>query len=189
MRGHGLTQKIGTIVCLLYAVVWVVACFDPPPAMAPMFDYPGIGKYAPPVLTALLFAAAPLMRRDIRRMRIIVPLGIVLMISPSLLVALQGGLPLGDVTLWLIVPLGIAAWVFFGPGNPDAATDSDASPAPHPIRVRPMHPGQSLVFGIGIITLVVGSSVPGGFIFKLGSVMFGLCCIIGALVAWHLNSD
>lgn len=135
-----LRRKIGTIACLLYAVVWVVAWYDPSPALMTMFDtflHPPMrgGRYIPLMAAALLFGAAPFMRRDIRRAQIMVSLGIVLVISPALVVALQGDIPLGHVLAWVVVPLGIAVWVFFGPRDPDAEIRAAAEEAKTSIAV------------------------------------------------------
>lgn len=192
-----LTHKIGTIVCLLYAVIWVVAWFDPPTALTTMFDtdlHPTLpGRIIPPIFAALLFAAAPVMRRDTRTSQIMVSVGIVVMISSGLWSAWQGGIPFDQVLFWLVVPLGIAAWAFFGPTKPDSEA------LPH-IRypIRGLNPGPAFVLGVGIVFLVVGISA-GEFISNFGfgdivvpryaAVTFGLCCIMGALVAWKFGSD
>jgi hypothetical protein len=195
LRGLGLSQIIGTVVCLLYAVVWIVAWFNPPTALTTMFYsdlHPGFHKYIPPVFAALLFAAAPVMRRDTVQSRIICSAGIVAMMLSGLWSVVQGSTRLDDAVVWLGVPLGIAAWVFFGPGPPEGAT------APPYIR-RPTNPEVSLVMGLGIATLVVGCLVPAGQIildFGFGDIVvpryvavtFGLCCILGPLVARKLRS-
>lgn len=118
-----LTQKVGKTACLLYAAVWVVAWFDPPHELTALFEgYMELrhGKYLPPVCLALLFGAAPFLRDDTRLAKIMVSLGIVLGMSNAAWVALQGNIPIGHVLYWVVVPFGIAIWVFFGPRNPEA---------------------------------------------------------------------
>jgi hypothetical protein len=187
-----LTQKIGTIVCLLYAVLWVVAWFNPSLTLQTLFwsvlHPPPVVKYVPPIWTALLFLTAPVMRRDARTSQIMVSAGILLTIAPGLWAALQGGVLLEDAMVWLIVPLGIAVWVF-GPPL------SDAERAELPPLIRDpgsMSLGQTFVSGVGVIFVMV-AILAGDIVVHFGggdivipryaAIAFGLCCIVGALVA------
>ena len=196
--GACLTQIIGTIVCLLYAVLWVVAWLDPSLTQyIPFWSWlhtPHGVKYVPPIWTALLFVAAPVMRRDARTSQIMVSAGIVATIAPGLWESLQGGVLLKDAMVWLIVPLGIAIWVF-GPPLSDA---DRAELPPYTRGPGPMSLGQTFVFSVGVIHAVVAFLLPPDhFIINLGfgdivipryaAIGFGLCCIAGALAACVLG--
>lgn len=181
-------QIIGTTVCLLYAVVWVVAWLDPPFALTTLFEPSprrAIGKYVPPIWAALLFAAAPVMRRDTRTSQIYIAVGILVFIVPGLSGAAQGRVLLTEALVWLIVPLCIAVWVF-GPAL--SAAERAALP---PVTRQPIDPGPAFVMIVGVMLAVVGAYTD--FIVNLGfgdivipryaAIAFGLCCMVGAFVA------
>jgi hypothetical protein len=191
-RGHGLIYNIGTIVCLLYAALWVVAWFFPSLTLHSLFwtalHPPTVVKYVPPIWTVLLFLAAPIMRRDARAAQIAVSVGILVTIAPGVWDALHGGVLLGDAMMWLIVPLGIAVWVIGPP-----LSDAERAELPPLMKDQgAMSLGQTFVAGIGSIFATIGI-FGGDFVTNFGygdivipryaAITFGLCCIVGAIVA------
>ena len=194
VRKHSSTQIIGTVVCLLYALLWVAAWLDPSLILQTLFGSaphppPHVVKYVPPIWTVLLFLAAPIMRRDARRTQIMVSAGILLTIAPGLWGALRGGVLLQDAMVWLIVPLVIAVWVVGPP-----LSDAERAELP-PLMRDPgqMSLGQTLVLGVGVVVAMV-AILAGDIVTNFGfgdivvpryaAIAFGLCCIVGAIAAW-----
>lgn len=186
-----MTQIIGTIVCVLYALLWVAAWLYPSLSQT-LFWSALHSPYVPPIWTALLFLAAPLMRREARRSQIMVSAGILLTIAPGLWGALRGGVLLEHAMVWLIVPLGIAVWVIGPPlSDADRAELPPLSRGPGPLSL-----GQTFVLMVGVIFAVVGIFA-GDFVTDFGfgdivipryaAIAFGLCCIVGTIVAGVLG--
>ena len=183
-RKHSPIQIIGTVVCLLYAVVWLVAWFDPPLALTALFDRspPGraIGKYVPPIWAALLFAAAPVMRRNTRTSQIYIAVGILAFIAPGLSGGAQGRVLPAEALLWLVVPLAIAVWVF---GPPLSDAERAALPS---YRREPMDAGPALLVvlgaflaGLGMYAdLIIGDIV----IPRYAAIAVGLCLVVAGVV-------
>lgn len=166
------TMMIGTIVCLIYAMVWLVgwtpsswwtgstAFFninDQPPIPVRIPSY-RTGKFVPwGFAGCFIFLTAPFMRAQSRNAQRICALGIFIMCAEGGwlllrgLVTSQGVLSFGQAILWVIVPLGIAAWVLLGPPNPGA----EAREARMYERRQAWVPGTSIVIGVAALVLVL----------------------------------
>ena len=190
VRKHSPIQIIGTVVCLLYAVIWVVAWFDPPPVLTMLFDPSSPRpryRRVPPIWAALLFAAAPLMRRNTRTSQLFIAVGILAFIAPGLSGAAQARLLPAEALLWLVVPLAIAVWVFGPP-----LSDAERAALP-PYRREPIDAGPALLMVFGVfLAVLAGYTPPGGLIVNLGfgdivipryaALAVGLCCAALAFV-------
>jgi hypothetical protein len=111
-----LCERIIAGACLLYAIVWLVASFMPSALLGEIIAPPPVGvKFIPGSLVgAVLFGAAPIMRKQERSMGILFAAATIALVSPGLWMAAQGEVGLGEGLLWIATPLAIAAWVATG---------------------------------------------------------------------------
>lgn len=136
------SRIVGTVICVVYAVVWLFGWTNPswwtsewgsiftindrPPIPVELPAHRG-GKFLPWGLAGLFtFLAAPFLRTQGRSAQLISALGTVGLCAEGAWLVLrgfvtaEGAVSLGQAVLWLVVPLGIAAWLLLGPPNPEA---------------------------------------------------------------------
>ena len=142
------TRVAGTIVCVAYALVWLIGWTpsstwtgglasiftinDQPPIPVVLPSLRG-GKFVPWGFAGFfIFAAAPFMRTQGRSARLVCALGIFALCGEGVwlvlrgIATLEGTIPLGQAIIWVVVPLGIAAWVLLGPQNEEAEREAAA---------------------------------------------------------------
>lgn len=138
--------------CWLYAAIWLIASLEPSGLLGAIVAPPPVGaKYIPGGLAgAFLFAAAPFMRRQERKMGWVFAIGTVALLSHGVGLAAQGHVGLGEGLLWIAIPLAIAAWVLTGSYNrlepPDAIASQVARRTTSPLAVL-------LILGVVIVML------------------------------------
>jgi len=106
-------ERMIAIACWLYAAIWLIASMEPSGLLGAIVAPPPVGaKYIPGGLAgAFLFAAAPFMRRQERKMGWVFAIGTVALLSHGVWLAAQGHVGLGEGLLWIAIPFAIAAWV------------------------------------------------------------------------------
>ena len=191
-RKHSPIQIIGTVFCLVYAVVWVVAWFDRSQILQTLFDS-SRPRRDRQICPAGLGCAAVRRRAadapghphiaDLHRGRHpgddgVGPVG----------ARREAVSALTDALVWLILPLAIAVWVFGPP-----LTDAERAALPPLIRT-PDRSGTGIRHGRRRLRRGARRfAPPDRFIVNLGfgdivvpryaAIAFGLCCALGGFVS------
>jgi hypothetical protein len=145
-------ERMVAIACWFYAALWLVASLEPSGLLGVIVAPPPVGvKYIPGGLAgAFLFAAAPIMRRQERKMGWVFAIGTVALLSHGVWLAAERHVGLGEGLLWIAIPLVIAAWVVTGSYNrleqPDAIAPQIARKTTSPLAVL-------LILGVVIVML------------------------------------
>lgn len=128
MHAHAVDRTIAAA-CWLYAILWLAVSLDPSGVLGVIVEPPPVGvKYIPAALAgAFLFAAAPFMRNQERKMGWVYGIGTVTLLARGLWSAVQGQVGIGEGSLWIGIPLAIAAWVVAGTYNRQRPPDEIAS--------------------------------------------------------------
>ena len=111
---------VGTLACWAYAAIWAAFWWwsDAMPAVLTVIE-PIVGQRTHSVIPAgiaglVLFGCAPFVREAERIKRVFYVIAIVALVAPGLWQALIARVAVGDMVLWLGVPLAIALWVLGG---------------------------------------------------------------------------
>ena len=147
-------ERVVAVACWLYAAIWLIASLAPSGLLGVIVAPPPVGvKYIPGGLAgAALFAAAPFMRRQERKMGWVFAIGTVALLAHGVGVAVRGHAGLGEVLLWIAVPFAIAAWVVTGSYHrlepPDAIASQIAPRTTPPLAIL-------LVVAVLVVMVVV----------------------------------
>jgi hypothetical protein len=125
----------GALACWAYALCWVILWWSPdalPPVVRvfePIVSGRSHARISALVAGGLLFVAAPFVREETRLKRFFFALAIVALVAPGLWllagfyldrypIATRPTVTWSEAVLWLLLPLGIAAWVGAGTRAP-----------------------------------------------------------------------
>jgi len=146
-------DKTVAVACWLYAGIWFVASLEPAGVLGEIVAPPPVGiKYIPGAIAgAFLFAAAPFMRRQERKMGWVFAIGTVALLAHGLWLAVQGQVGFGEGLLWIAIPLKIAAWVMTGSYNRLERPDATAS------QLAPTTPPLAVLLIVGVVLVMLGA--------------------------------